>query len=61
MISTIAEFVNQVRQLQDVSDAYYLFEDECTTDLQEIIYALSDPESYEPFREAMNKLGFSDY
>lgn len=61
MIRTVVRFIQRVQELKDVSDAYDLFEDECTDALRDKIYDLADPASPEPFRSAMTKLGFVNY
>lgn len=61
MITTIVEFIIRVNALPDISDACDVFEDECTDKLRDQIYDLADPDSVEPFRSAMNNMGFVDY
>ena len=61
MISTLKDFVVAVEALEYVSDAYYIFEEECTPELRDQIYSLADKDSCEPFCSAMNFLGFEDY
>jgi len=62
MIRTLRDFIDVCRNdLTDISDAYDVFEFECTTELQETIYQLADDDSPEPFRSAMTRLGFTDY
>lgn len=61
MIFTLNEFVAQARRLNSVRDAYELFEDQCSDELRKQIYSIADTESPEPFRDAMNKLGFVNY
>jgi len=61
-ISTIREFVLFVElQLINLSDASDVFEDQCTSNLRDLIYSFADPESNEPFRSAMFNLGFTEY
>ena len=61
MLATIREFVLAVENLQRISDAHYLFEDECTENLRELIFSFSDADTPEPFRSAMYNLGFTEY
>ena len=61
MLETIKDFVLRVNELDSVHDAYYVFEGECSKDLRKMIYTFADPESPEPFREAMWELGFRYY
>lgn len=61
MIDSINEFCKRVNQLDDISNAYILFEDECTDQLRDLIYACADRDVYEPFRSAMHNLGFDSY
>jgi hypothetical protein len=61
MFTTIDEFVTKVKSLENVADAYDVFEDECTEELRDEIYDLADPDDYEPFRAAMHSLGFETY
>ncbi len=59
-IRTLKDFVLRVAALDDVSDAYYVFEDECTKELRAQIYKLSNCKS-EPFRTSMHIIGFTNY
>jgi hypothetical protein len=61
MLNTLTEFVDRVKELDNVYDAYHVFEEECTDELREDIYNMSEANSAEPFRSAMYNLGFSDY
>lgn len=61
MLATMREFVLAVESLQNISDVYDLFEDECTETLRELIFSFSDTNSPEPFRSAMYNLGFTEY
>lgn len=61
MLHTLKDFVLRVNELEFVSDAYYLIEEECSESLIDSIYALADADSAEPFRNAMHKLGFTNY
>ena len=61
MIRSIDEFILRVKNLDNVSDAYDLFEYLCTDELRDIIYSIADPASAEPFRNAMHRLGFVNY
>jgi len=60
MIATIKDFVIRVTELDSIHDAYYVFEEEITAELQDRIYTLG-LDSAEPFRAAMHELGFTDY
>ena len=61
MIATVNDFVAQVKTLKRVSDAYDVFEYDCTDAVRASIYALADKDSNEPFRDAMHTLGFKRY
>ena len=61
MIVTLADFIDRVRSLSDISEAYDLFEDESTDFVRDAVICHSDPDSPEPFRNAMHNLGFTDY
>lgn len=62
MISTIREFVKRCDSLKNISDAYDVFEDECTDELRDLIYnTLSMNDDNEPFRAAMYNLGYHDF
>lgn len=60
MLDSITEFVTTCKTL-DNDGIYDLFECECSDRLRDEIYALADPDSPEPFRNAMLQLGFADY
>lgn len=60
MLQTLREFVLRVEELDNVHDAYYVFEEEVSDTLRDEIYSLV-PDSAEPFRAAMLKLGYADY
>ena len=45
MISTLDQFIRRVESLDDISDAYYVFEDECTPELREEILSFADDDS----------------
>lgn len=60
-IATFDSFVNCVTNLEDISDAYDLFEFECTDSVRDQVYAFADVDSPEPFRSAMYNLGFKNY
>ncbi len=61
-ISTIREFVLFLElELINLSDASDVFEDQCTSNLRDLIYSFADPESPEPFRSAMYNIGFTEY
>lgn len=61
MLNSINAFICRCHELDDISDAYDVFEDECTSWLREQIYKFADSGSSEPFRSAMNRLGFREY
>lgn len=61
MLNTIPKFVQRCGELDEITDAYYVFEGECTDELRDRIYSLADRDSTEPFRSAMIQLGFVDY
>ena len=61
MLETLNQFIVRVESLKQISDAYYVFEDECTDALRGEIYAFADPDSAESFRAAMHNLGFDSY
>ena len=61
MINNISEFAEQIDKLNNISDAYYLFEDQCSPELQKFIYNLADKNSAEPFRSAMHNMGYTNY
>ena len=60
-VSTIKDFVLRVTALNDIADAYDIFEYECTNELRDQIYALSNNNYNEPFRTSMHILGFTTY
>ena len=60
-VSTLKDFVLRVTALNDVSNAYDIFEYECTNALRNQIYALSSNNYNEPFRTSMHILGFTTY
>lgn len=60
-IVTFDSFVNRVANLADISDAYDLFEFECTDSVRDQVYSFADKDSPEPFRSAMYNLGFKTY
>ena len=61
MIDTLDDFINRVETLSDISNAYDVFEYECTDKLRDYIYGFADTGVAEPFREAMHNLGFDTY
>lgn len=61
MITSLNEFVARVRALDDVGDAYDVFEFDTAEHVRDAVYALADPQDPEPFRDAMHTLGFTDY
>jgi len=58
--TSVKEFVAAVNELEDISDAYSVFENYCTEELKHRIYLLGDI-SPEPFRASMWALGYSNY
>ncbi len=60
MLETIAEFMMRVHELDNIQDAYYVFEEECSPELRDRIYRIAEG-SPEPFRSAMYELGFFEY
>lgn len=60
-ILTFENFLNRVNSLDHISDAYDVFEFECTDSVRDQVYAFADVDSPEPFRSAMYNLGFKDY
>jgi hypothetical protein len=61
MLTTLAQFKQAVAQLADISDAYYVFEQQCTDSLRDEIYALAAANTPEPFRSAMHNMGYTNY
>jgi hypothetical protein len=61
MVNTLREFVHRIESLEQVGDAYYVFEGECSEELRTQIWLLSDIDSPEPFRSAMINMGFVNY
>lgn len=61
MLNTVLDFVVRCTELEDVSDAYYVFEGECSDALRGLILNFADHRSSEPFRSAMLNLGFANY
>lgn len=64
MLNTIKDFcvrINEIDQLDQIDNAYFVFEDDCTEQLRDQIYNLVDDSSSEPFRDAMYHLGFINY
>lgn len=61
MLKTLVQFVVRVMELDDVLDAYYVFEEECSPALRDQIYSLADKASPEPFRSAMINMGFDNF
>jgi len=60
-IVTFESFLNRVNSLDNISDAYDVFEFECTDAVRDQVYAFADDNSVEPFRDAMHNLGFDTY
>ena len=58
MISTVKDFIIRVEALDNKSDAYDIFEDECSDQVRDAIYQLANAEDPEPFRSAMASIGF---
>lgn len=61
MITTLVEFVVRVNSLTNISDAHYVFEDECSEELRAQVSMFADLNSPEPFRSAMYNMGFVEY
>ena len=63
MIETIEQFVEQVNKLTNITDAFDLFEEQCTEQLRVEIFELCGPanSSNEPFRCGMHILGFTEF
>jgi hypothetical protein len=61
MLASLDGFIQRVETLKNISDAYYVFEYECSAELRDLIYNFADPGSVEPFRVAMHNLGFDTY
>ena len=61
MLTTLNDFILHVETLTKISDAYSVFEFECTDSLRNEIYAMADEGESEPFRAAMHNLGFDTY
>lgn len=61
MINNIYDFRQRIESLDSIHDAYYVFEEEITDRLRDLIYEIADEGSSEPFRSAMHNLGFTDY
>ena len=61
MLNTLDDFIAKVESLADISDAYDVFEYECSDSLRDVIYDFADPDEAEPFRAAMHNLGFDTY
>ena len=60
MITTLDQFVAFCKTATN-DEIYEAFEDNCSDDVREQVYAHSNPESPEPFRNAMFSLGFTEY
>lgn len=61
MLVSLRSFIQRVETLKHIGDAYYVFEDECSAELRDLIYGFADPDEAEPFRAAMHNLGFDAY
>jgi hypothetical protein len=61
MLASLDGFIQRVETLKNISDAYYVFEYECSAELRDLIYNFADSGSVEPFRVAMHNLGFDTY
>jgi len=61
MINTLAQFKLRVNQLDDISNAYDVFEVECSEELRSVIYNMSTESSPEPLRDAMIAMGYTDF
>jgi hypothetical protein len=60
MIETLEQFVAFCKTAND-DEIFEAVEDRCSDDVREEVYAHSDPDNIEPFRNAMFNLGFVDY
>lgn len=60
-IVTFDSFLNRVNSLDNISKAYDVFEDECSAYVRDQVLCFADPDSPEPFRNAMYNLGFKSY
>lgn len=61
MLNSLESFRQAVDQLEDLHDAYWIFEEDCTEQLVATIYSYADPDAIEPFRSAMHALGYVNY
>jgi hypothetical protein len=61
MITTLKDFILAVEKLSDVSQAYELFEDETSEEVRSLIYGLVPADKAEPFREAMQLMGYANF
>ena len=61
MLTTLSEFIRRVESLQEIQNAYDVFEYECEQRLRDEIYDMADAGEAEPFRAAMHNLGFDTY
>ena len=61
MLTTLAQFKQAVQQLACLDDAYYIFEEQCSAELRDEIYALAAANTPEPFRSAMHNMGYTNY
>jgi hypothetical protein len=59
MITTLREFI--MLCVTFPGKEYEMFEDMSSDKLRDQIYNLADPGSPEPFRSAMNNMGFTEY
>ncbi len=61
VLTTIRQFVDEVTALNNISDAYDVFEHKCSPELRDAIYRQAIDSCCEPFRSAMHTLGFVTY
>lgn len=61
MVKTLRDFILRIESLDHVSDAYYVFEEECTENVRQQLWLLADIDSKEPFRSAMINMGYVNY
>ena len=61
MVTSLMEFLERVRGLENIADAHDIFENECTDQVRDIIMRSADADSAEPFRSAMHRFGFTSY
>lgn len=60
MITTLEQFIEFCKSATN-DEIFDAFEDDCSDEVRDEVYAYSDPDSPEPFRNAMFNLGFVNY